>query len=280
MEPKQKLLYQLKDLDFNMHKLITTLLVLVFLTGCSSLNTKVEYELPRGQDNPLQSALDSVPELGGPKITVAVYKFSDYTGQRKAVENGSSLSSAVSQGSEVWVIKALADVGHGTWFQVVERGALDSIIKERQLIRNTRELHGDKDVLDPMLFAGLIIEGGIVGYDTDVLSGGNGARLLGLGVQEEFRMDTITVAMRVISVQTGEVLLSVATEKTIASSRTGASVFKFLDMGTKALEIESGKGFNEPINYATRAAIEQGIIEIIYQGANKGLWGFKGVTNE
>jgi|TARA_B110000285_G_scaffold225745_1_gene284421 curli production assembly/transport component CsgG len=280
MVPKQKLLYQLKDLDFNMHKLITTLLVLVFLTGCSSLNTKVEYELPRGQDNPLQSALDSVPELGGPKITVAVYKFSDYTGQRKAVENGSSLSSAVSQGSEVWVIKALADVGHGTWFQVVERGALDSIIKERQLIRNTRELHGDKDVLDPMLFAGLIIEGGIVGYDTDVLSGGNGARLLGLGVQEEFRMDTITVAMRVISVQTGEVLLSVATEKTIASSRTGASVFKFLDMGTKALEIESGKGFNEPINYATRAAIEQGIIEIIYQGANKGLWGFKGVTNE
>jgi curli production assembly/transport component CsgG len=280
MVPKQKLLYQLKDLDFNMHKLITTLLVLVFLTGCSSLNTKVEYELPRGQDNPLQSALDSVPELGGPKITVAVYKFSDYTGQRKAVENGSSLSSAVSQGSEVWVIKALADVGHGTWFQVVERGALDSIIKERQLIRNTRELHGDKDVLDPMLFAGLIIEGGIVGYDTDVLSGGNGARLLGLGVQEEFRMDTITVAMRVISVQTGEVLLSVATEKTIASSRTGASVFKFLDMGTKALEIESGKGFNEPINYATRAAIEQGVIEIIYQGANKGLWGFKGVTND
>jgi curli production assembly/transport component CsgG len=263
-----------------MNKLITTLLVLVFLTGCSSLNTKVEYEPPKGQDNPLQSALDSVPELGGPKITVAVYKFSDYTGQRKAVENGSSLSSAVSQGSEVWVIKALADVGHGTWFQVVERGALDSIIKERQLIRNTRELHGDKDVLDPMLFAGIIIEGGIVGYDTDVLSGGNGARLLGLGVQEEFRMDTITVAMRVISVQTGEVLLSVATEKTIASSRTGASVFKFLDMGTKALEIESGKGFNEPINYATRAAIEQGVIEIIYQGANKGLWGFKGVTNE
>jgi curli production assembly/transport component CsgG len=53
-----------------------------------------------------------VPELGGPKITVAVYKFSDYTGQRKAVENGSSLSSAVSQGSEVWVIKALAEVGN------------------------------------------------------------------------------------------------------------------------------------------------------------------------
>lgn len=263
-----------------MNKLILIATVLIFLTGCSSLNTKVEYAPPKAQDNPLQSALDRVPSLGGPKITVAVYKFSDYTGQRKAVENGSSLSSAVSQGSNVWVIKALQDVGKGTWFKVVERGALDSVVKERQLIRNTRELHGDKDTLKPMLFAGLIIEGGIVGYDTDVISGGSGARLLGLGVQEEFRIDTITVAMRVISVQNGEVLLSVATEKTIASSRSGASVFKFLDMGTKALEIESGKGFNEPINYATRAAIEQGIIEIIYQGANKDLWGFKGVTNE
>lgn len=263
-----------------MNKLLLTTLLLVFLSGCSTLNGKIDYEAPRSQDNPLQSALDSVPSLGGPKITVAVYNFKDYTGQRKAVENGSSLSSAVSQGSQVWVIKALQDVGHGTWFQVVERGALDSIVKERQLIRNTRELHGDKDVLDAMLFAGIIIEGGIVGYDTDVISGGSGARLLGLGMQEEFRIDTITIAMRVISVQNGEVLLSVATEKTIASSRTGASVFKFLDMGTKALEIESGKGFNEPINYATRAAIEQGVIEIIYQGANKGLWGFKGVTNE
>ena len=262
-----------------MKKLILVALLLV-LTGCSSLNGKVEYEGPASQENPLQSALDSVPALGGPKITVAVYNFKDYTGQRKAVATGSSLSSAVSQGSQVWVIKALQDVGHGTWFQVVERGALDSIVKERQLIRNTRELHGDKDVLDAMLFAGIIIEGGIVGYDTDVMSGGSGARMLGLGVQEEYRIDCITVAMRVISVQNGEVLLSVATEKTIASSRTGASVFKFLDMGTKALEIESGVGFNEPINYATRAAIEQGIIEIIYQGANKGLWGFEGVTNE
>ena len=251
-----------------MKKLILATVLLAFLTGCSTLSGQVNYEAPRSQENPLQSVLDSVPSLGGPKITVAVYNFKDYTGQRKAVATGSSLSSAVSQGSQVWVIKALQDVGHGTWFQVVERGALDSIVKERQLIRNTRELHGDKDVLDAMLFAGIIIEGGIVGYDTDVISGGSGARLLGLGVQEEFRIDTITVAMRVISVQNGEVLLSVATEKTIASSRSGASVFKFLDMGTKALEIESGKGFNEPINYATRAAIEQGIIEIIYQGAN------------
>lgn len=265
-----------------MNELQLTLLTLLLacLAGCSTIGKEVSYEPPANSPNPMQVALDSVPSLDGPPITVAVYNFTDYTGQRKSVENGSSLSSAVTQGSQVWVIKALQDVGKGTWFQVVERNALDNVIKERQLIRNTRELHGDEDTLKPMLFAGLIIEGGIVGYDADIISGGTGARLLGLGAQTEYRMDTITVSMRVILVQTGEVLLSIATEKTIASTRTGASMFKFLDMGTKALEVETGKGFNEPINYATRAAIEQGVIEVIYQGANKGLWGFKGVANE
>lgn len=47
-------------------------------------------------------------------------------------------------------------------------------------------------------------------------------------------------------------------------------------MGTKALELEYGTSINEPVNYATRAAIEQAVIELVYQGANKGLWSFQG----
>jgi curli production assembly/transport component CsgG len=86
----------------------------------------------------------------------------------------------------------------------------------------------------------------------------------------------VTVALRVIMVSTGEVLLSVATEKTIASIATGQNAFRFLDLGTRALELERGKSINEPVNYATRAAIEQAVIELVYQGANKGLWSFQG----
>jgi len=69
--------------------------------------------------------------------------------------------------------------------------------------------------------------------------------------------------------------MSVAAEKTIASHRSGADVFKFLDMSTKALEIESGYSVNEPTNYAVRAAIEAGVIELIYEGNRKGFWTFK-----
>ena len=45
--------------------------------------------------------------------------------------------------------------------------------------------------------------------------------------------------MRIISVQTGEILLSTNVTKTVASHSKGGDVFKFLDMGTKALELET-----------------------------------------
>jgi curli production assembly/transport component CsgG len=81
--------------------------------------------------------------------------------------------------------------------------------------------------------------------------------------------------MRIVSVSTGEVLLSVAVEKQILSVAQGGTVFKFLDMGTRAVEIESGTTVNEPVNYAVRAAIEQAVVEIILKGEKETLWKFK-----
>jgi curli production assembly/transport component CsgG len=252
-------------------------LVLV-LAGCSSVHQQTSEIIaePRVQINPMQTELVNLPSLKGAAMTVGVYSFTDKTGQRAPSDNFSSLSSAVTQGAEVWVIDALMQAGNGSWFDVVERVGMDNIIQERQLIRQTRENYlDDPNPLDPMKFAGLILEGGIVGYDSNVTTGGTGARYFGIGAATEYRVDTVTVAMRLVSVSTGRVLLSVAAEKTIASHRTGADVFKFLDMSTKALEIESGYSVNEPTNYAVRAAIEAGVIELIYEGARRELWSFK-----
>lgn len=227
--------------------------------------------------SPIESILETTPHLDGPKITIAVYSFTDKTGQRKPNDKFSMLSSAVTQGSEVWVINALKKIGGGTWFQVVERIGLDNLVKERQLIRSTREVY-EKDKapkLKPMLFAGLIVEGGVVGYDSNIESGGKGARYLGIGANTQYRVDQVTVAMRIVSVQTGEVLLTVAVEKRIASHRTSADVFRFLDLGTNALELEVGSAINEPVNYAVRAAIESSVVEIVKQGEQQGLWQYK-----
>lgn len=245
-----------------------------------SLNIKDNAGPATVQRAPLAERMNAVPELDGKKITIAVYSFQDKTGQRKPADNIANLSSAVTQGAEVWVIKALQDVGGGTWFDVVERVGMDNLIKERQLIRNTRDVY-EKDMKDgptplkPMIFAGLILEGGIVGYDSNVAVGGAGARYLGIGAQTEYRVDNVTVVMRLVSVSTGRVLMSVATQKTIASYRSGADVFKFFDLGTKLVETETGYSVNEPVNYAVRAAIEAGVIELIYEGKERALWKFK-----
>ena len=173
--------------------------VLSCLVGsCSVQNTKaIEGEMPFVQGTPTKELLHEMPALinqptdgsGNPvKITVAVYSFPDETGQRKQV----GLSTAVSQGADVWVIQSLMAVGNGDWFSVVERASLDNLVKERQLIRSTRELYDGSvatDSLSPMLFAGLILEGGIVGYDTNTTSGGAGARFLGLGANDQYRTD-------------------------------------------------------------------------------------------
>jgi curli production assembly/transport component CsgG len=268
-----------------MKRLIILLGTIMALTGCSntmqqSLEIKENAGPPRIQPAPLAERMLQVPEIDGQKMTVAVYSFLDKTGQRKPADNIANLSSAVTQGAEVWVIKALSEVGNETWFEVVERVGMDNLIKERQLIRNTRQAYeknlpnGPRE-LKPMVFAGLILEGGIIGYDSNVAVGGVGARYLGIGTQTEYRVDTVTVVMRIVSVSSGKVLLSIATEKTIASSRSGADIFKFLDMGTKLIESETGYSVNEPTNYAVRAAIEAGIVQLVYEGENKGLWKFK-----
>ena len=263
-----------------MNKILLAGLLSVLLSSCATMQSNtIPGQMPYVVGTPTGAMLESIPDLEGqPKITIAVYSFPDLTGQRKPSSSFSQLSTAVSQGTDVWVIQALKSVSQGDMFQVVERGGLDNLVKERQLIRSTRELYdGDQNVnsLKPMLFAGLILEGGIIGYDSNVESGGDGARYFGIGVHEEYRVDQVTVSMRMVAVQTGEILLTQEATKTIASMRAGADVFRFLDMSTKAFEIETGVATNEPTNYAVRSAIEYALYEMIKQGENLGMWKFK-----
>ena len=255
---------------------------LLFVVGCASIPDKVkEYDAlgPFHHQTPTNEMLVNLPELDQEIMTIAVYNFTDKTGQRKPSQKFSQLSTAVSQGPEVWVIQALKEAGGGTWFKVVERGGLENLVKERQLIRSTRESYegqeANKNSLKPLLFAGLILEGGIVSYDSNIDTGGFGVRYFGIGAHEEFRVDQVTVSMRVVAVQTGEVVLAVNGTKTIASHKSGVDAFRFIDMGTRAIEVESGVSANEPVNYAIRSAVEYCIIEIIKQGEQKSLWKFK-----
>ena len=213
----------------------------------------------------------------GEPIPIAVYRFQDMTGQRKPNNSYASLSSAVTQGGDVFLIKALQDAGKGKWFKPVERMGLENLVKERQLIRSQRETY-EKDQaqpLVPLIVAGSMIDGGIVGYDSNIGTGGIGARFLGVGADQQYRKDEITVMVRLISVNTGEILISTGATKTIYSTGANLNVMKFVDAGTKSFEFEAGSSINEPTTYAVRIAIEAAIVDMIKQGADKKIWAYK-----
>jgi curli production assembly/transport component CsgG len=205
---------------------------------------------------------------------VAVYGFTDKTGQRKARDGIADFSTAVTQGGTEMLIDALKTAGKGTWFRVVERQGIDNLIRERQIIRSTRKEYADEKSkgVGPLLFAGMVIEGGIIGYDTNTLTGGRGARTLGIGFSRKYRKDVVTVSIRAVSVLTGEVLLNVQSKKSILSYGSGGDLFRFYEEGTQLVEYEDGVGNNESVTYAVRTAIEAGVLELIYQGHDRGLW--------
>jgi curli production assembly/transport component CsgG len=270
-------------------KLHLLVLSVVLMTGCA--------QIPKWSDQPqdcsyLKNARDYIcvddPEvvdmpsyiqlLEVPPATqmpvVAVYGFSDKTGQRKARDGIADFSTAVSQGGTELLIDALKTASKGKWFRVVERQGIDNLVRERQIVRSTRKEYADEKSsgIGPLLFAGMIIEGGIIGYDTNILTGGRGARTLGIGFSRQYRKDVVTVSIRAVSVLTGEVLLNVQSRKTILSYGAGGDLFRFYEQGTKLLEYEDGVGNNESVTYAVRTAIEAGVLELIYQGHDRSLW--------
>ena len=185
-------------------------------------------------------------------------------------------STAVSQGAENYLIDALRSAGNGEWFVVVERVGLDNLTKERQLIKSTRQTYdGEKgNTLKPILFAGIILEGGIISYETDIRTGGNGARYLGLGNTNQYRVDDVTIAVRAVLVQTGEVMLNTTVSKTILSAGVSRDVFRFTELGTELVEVETGYTQTEATGYATRSAIETAVYSLVQEGLEKQLWDF------
>jgi len=222
-------------------------------------------------------ALRDLPTPKQP-VPVAVYNYPDLTGQFKASESVSTSSRAVTQGAVWMLVKSLKDAGEGGWFKVIQRANLDYLLKERQIIRETRgrvaEQTGQQQPgLPSLLFAGVILDGGIVGYDTNTVTGGLGARYLGIGGDVQYRQDTVTVYLNAISSQTGEILKSVMTRKTVVSYGVRGSVFKFVAF-QKLLEGEAGYTVNEPGQIALAQAIEHAVRALIVEGALEGLWQF------
>jgi curli production assembly/transport component CsgG len=129
--------------------------------------------------------------------------------------------------------------------------------------------------MKPLLFAGLLVQGGVISYEANLKSGGIGARYLGIGNSKSYREDTVTISLRLVSVSTGEVLTETLVSKSILSTSISQDIFRFIETGTQLVEIEGGVAENESISIALQKAIESGVLNIIHIGIERGYWEYE-----
>jgi curli production assembly/transport component CsgG len=256
---------------------IALTLGLLLLSNCAVLQKGGLESKPEITEMKLQKEFDNIPAPAQRKITVAVYSFQDKTGQRRNTPNIASFSTAVTQGAEPFLIKALQDVGRGQWFDVVERVNVDNLVKERTIIKQMRDMYEGANAknLQPMQFAGIIVEGGIIGYDSGMESGGVAYKWLGIGPQSQYSKDIVTVSLRAVSVSSGKVLATITVSKTIYSTGDSIAILKAFRGGTAFFEAETGLTINEPTTLAVKATVEAAVVELINEGERKGIWSFK-----
>lgn len=255
-----------------MRSLLVTIGMMVVLQGCAvrePMSADQETPTLTPRTSTYQDLLD-LPRPRGP-LVAAVYGFRDQTGQYKP-SPASSFSTAVTQGAASMLVDAMQASG---WFIVLEREGLQNVLTERKIIRASQAkpdvAPNIQNELPSLLAANIIMEGAIVAYETNVRSGGQGARYLGIGVSQEYRVDQVTVNLRAIDVRSGQVLSNVMTTKTIYSIGRSANVYKFIEF-KELLEAEAGYTTNEPAQLCVLSAIEAAVAHLIAQGVDRRLW--------
>ncbi|SDL62528.1 CsgG/HfaB family protein [Chryseobacterium taihuense] len=253
---------------------VTILLIFLVLNSCSTLfNLPTDSERSTlGEVTQYTSKIKNLP-LPNEKIVVGVYKFRDQTGQYKPSETGANWSTAIPQGTTTILLKALED---SKWFTPIERENIGNLLNERQIIRTTRKEYmpnqsNESGNLPPLLYAGIILEGGVISYDSNIMTGGVGARYFGIGASTQYRQDRITVYLRAVSTQSGEILKTVYTSKTILSTSVNGSFFRYVDT-ERLFEAEAGFTQNEPVQLAVTEAIEKAVHSLIVEGVRDKVW--------
>jgi len=253
---------------------LSILLLFILFTSCGAYwNQPIGNQEARIAENTNQTEKLLELPLPDKPIVVGVYNFKDQTGQYKNIETGSTFSTAVTQGATTILIKALED---SKWFTPIERENFANLLNERNIIRTTRQeyLRTDDERnqrLSPLLFAGVLLEGGIISYDTNILTGGVGARYFGVGGSSQYRQDRITIYLRAVSTSTGEILKTVNVSKTILSQAVDVGIFRYVNF-QRLLEAETGFTKNEPAQIAVQEAIEKAVEVLIYEGIKDQLW--------
>lgn len=183
----------------------------------------------------------------------AVGEIADKTGQMNFDDSGTALS----QGASEMVMSALYKTGK---VALVERLDLRIPLAEVKLAEQDR-LDRSIDGYGALPASDFIVVGAITELNYNILTGGAGLYVQGIGGGKRMVLINVALDLRVIDSKNFAVRYVTSLQKQVYGVEVQANIFRFF--GDTLLELEAGKVQNEPLQLALRSISEMSVYQIM-----------------
>lgn len=204
-------------------------------------------------DTPYSRCLAALAVAPGPNLPViAVGEIADKTGQFSVQDHGYALS----QGATEMVISAFHKTGK---VRLVERA--DLRVANQELTFRKNGLIADPLRPGTLRSANFYVVGALTELNYNILSGGAGLWIKGVGAGTKAAVVNVALDLRMIDARTLEVVHVVTLQKQIVGREVEANIFRFF--GGTLVELDVGKIRNEPLQLGVRSVAEMAVHQIM-----------------
>lgn len=243
-----------------------TAAVVLSCAGCANTTHPVTYANASGVEplfsfpvtrnlTPYSSCLETLSKMTGYKTlpNISVGEVSDKTGTFEK----DGLSRELTQGTTEMVISALYKTGK---VRLQERWDIRVPLAEMKLASQNM-LDGRKASDYKVRASDFVIVGALTELNYNIVSGGLGLNISGIGANTRAVIINVALDLRVINPRTLDVAYVTSLQKQIYGVEVSANVFRFF--GTELVEFEAGRKKNEPLQLGVRSVVEMGVYQIM-----------------
>jgi curli biogenesis system outer membrane secretion channel CsgG len=206
-------------------------------------------------DTPYSQCLRRLQTVTADNLPVfAVGEIADKTGQ---VQYYDKAGNNLTQGAAEMVMSALYKTGKA---HLVERYDLRIPLAEVKLAEQNR-LNRSVDNFGKLPSTDFIIVGALTELNYNIVTGGVGLRVAGIGAGARMAVVNVAMDLRVINSKNFAVSYVSTLQKQIYGYEVSADVFRFFD--TTFVELQAGHVRNEPLQLGVRSVAEMAVYQIM-----------------
>ncbi|MEQ1754192.1 MAG: CsgG/HfaB family protein [Micropepsaceae bacterium] len=247
----------------NVKKLAAACVIAVSLSACvedmapgDKTGVRPLFRYPvTSNDTPYSQCLRGLQKIPATNLPVfAVGEISDKTGQ---VAYYDKVGNNLTQGAAEMVMSALYKTGKA---QLVERYDLRLPLAEVKLAEQSR-LNRPVEMFGKLPATDFIIVGALTELNYNIVTGGIGLRVAGIGGGARTAVVNVAMDLRVVNSKNFSVAYVSSLQKQIYGYEVQADVFRFFD--STYVELEAGHVRNEPLQLGVRSVAEMAVYQIM-----------------